>query len=77
MLSTPTRQNIKLKFNPALGNRGQNHYNMEITIMSVADAALASAIETGDEAKIKKAAQDAFGTHQWADQTINILRGCE
>jgi len=45
--------------------------------MSVADAALASAIETGDEAKIKKAAQDAFGTHQWADQTINILRGCE
>ena len=45
--------------------------------ISKADAALTAAIEGGDEATIQKAAQEAFGTHQWAERTINILRGCE
>lgn len=45
--------------------------------ISKADAELTAAIESGDEVKIKDAAQKAFGTHQWADQTINILKGCE
>ena len=44
--------------------------------ISKADAELTAAIESGDEGKIKDAAQKAFGTHQWADQTINIIRGC-
>ena len=46
-------------------------------VMTAADAALASAIESGDKNQITEAARKAFGTHQWADQTINILRGCE
>ena len=45
--------------------------------ISKADAELIAAIESGDEGKIKDAAQKAFGTHQWADQTINIIRGCK
>lgn len=45
--------------------------------MTAADAALVSAIKTGNEESIQKAAQEAFGTRQWAERTINIIRGCE
>ena len=46
-------------------------------VVTAADAALASAIESGDKNRIDEAARKAFGTRQWADQTINIARGCE
>lgn len=46
-------------------------------VMTAADAALASAIESGDKNQIDEAARKAFGTRQWADQTINIAHGCE
>ncbi len=42
-----------------------------------ADAALTAAVESGDKEKIEKAASEAFGTRQWADQTINIISGCK
>ena len=45
-------------------------------VITAADAALASAIKSGDKTQIKEAARKAYGTRQWADQTINIIRGC-
>lgn len=45
-------------------------------VINAADAALASAIKSGDKTQIKEAARKAYGTRQWADQTINIIRGC-
>ena len=46
-------------------------------VVTAADEALTAAVESGDQEKIKEAASRAFGTHQWADQTINIIRGCK
>ena len=45
--------------------------------VTAADEALTAAVASGDQEKIKEAASKAFGTHQWADQTINIIKGCE
>ena len=46
-------------------------------VVTAADEALTAAVASGDQEKIKEAASRAFGTHQWADQTINIIRGCK
>lgn len=46
-------------------------------VVTDADAALTAAVTSGNKEIIKEAASKAFGTHQWADQTINIIRGCK
>ena len=45
-------------------------------VVTAADEALTAAVASGDQEKIKEAASNAFGTRQWADQTINIIKGC-
>ena len=45
-------------------------------VVTAADEALTAAVASGDQEKIKEAASRAFGTHQWADRTVNIIRGC-
>ena len=45
--------------------------------VTAADEALTAAIASGDQEKIEEAASRAFGTHQWADQTVNCIRGCK
>ena len=46
-------------------------------VVTAADEALTAAVASGDQEKIKEAASRAFGTHQWADQTVNCIRGCK
>ena len=46
-------------------------------VVTAADEALTTAVASGDQEKIKEAASRAFGTHQWADQTVNCIRGCK
>lgn len=45
--------------------------------VTAADEALTAAVASGDQEKIKEAASRAFGTRQWADLTINIIKGCK
>ena len=46
-------------------------------VITEADKALTAAVASGDQEKIKAAASNAFGTRQWADQTVNCIRGCK